>query len=112
MKILFPLLLLTFILFSFTTPPKEKDGLTLHSFQHNGIERTYYLHLPKDFDNLISVPLLVALHGGGKGDGEDIAKHFGFNKIADREGFVTVYPNGIDNQWNDGAGKPLPGDKI
>lgn len=105
MKILSLLLLLTFTLFSFTTQLKEKDGLTLHSFQHNGIERTYYLHFPKNFDKLLSVPLLMALHGGGKGDGEDIAKNFGFNRIADREGFLAIYPNGIDNQWNDGRGK-------
>ena len=47
----------------------------------------------------------MVLHGGGKGDGDDISKHLGMNKIADKENFIVVYPNGIDAQWNDGRGK-------
>lgn len=29
----------------------------------------------------------------------------GFNVLADEEGFVVVYPDAVDNQWNDGRSK-------
>ena len=102
------MLVIFYILLTIPISPQENIDLELHSFHHNGIERTYYIYLPKNFNNLDLFSLVMVLHGGGKGDGEDIAKHFGFNKIADREGFVAVYPNGIDNQWNDGRGKTSP----
>jgi polyhydroxybutyrate depolymerase len=98
------MLLILILIISISIFPQEEVDLQFHSFIHNGLERTYYLHLPTNFKNLSSLPLVMVLHGGGKGDGDDIAKHFGFNKIADREGFVVVYPNGIDSRWNDGRG--------
>ncbi|MBT8377949.1 MAG: esterase [Ignavibacteria bacterium] len=98
------MLILLFVLQSFSVLAQE-DDLQLNSFSHKGIERTYYIHLSTDFSEIDSLPLLMVLHGGGKGDGDDLAKHFGFNIIADRERFITVYPNGIDSRWNDGRGK-------
>jgi polyhydroxybutyrate depolymerase len=81
------------------------DYLTLLSIQHDGLKRTFYLHLPTNFDELELLPVVLILHGGGKADGYKTAEHTGYNKIADREGFIAVYPNGIDSQWNDGRGK-------
>jgi len=48
------------------------------------------------------MPLLIALHGGG-GTGEKMLKltNYVFNKLADKEGFIVVYPDGIKNHWND-----------
>ena len=99
------MVVIIYLLLTVLSLPKEKGDLELHSFRHNGIERTYYLHLPPKFNELKSVPLVMILHGGGRGDGRNIARTFGFDEIADREGFITVYPNGIESQWNDGRGK-------
>jgi len=98
------MLILLSILLSFSVFTQE-DHLQFSSFLHKRIERTYYLHLPPNFDDLSSFPLVMVLHGGGKGDGDEVANHFAFNEIADREGFIAVYPNGIDSRWNDGRGK-------
>jgi polyhydroxybutyrate depolymerase len=98
------LLIILFVLLPFSVVAQEND-LQFNSFLHNGIERTYYIHLPADISELDSLPLVMVLHGGGKGDGDNVAKHFGFNEIAEREGFIVVYPNGIDSRWNDGRGK-------
>lgn len=68
---------------------------------HDGIPRTYCLHLPQAYAELQSVPLVIALHGGG-GDGPKTARLTGFNALADREGFIVVYPEGINHHWNDG----------
>ena len=32
---------------------------------HGGIERTYHIHLPPDFNEEKAAPLVLALHGGG-----------------------------------------------
>ena len=80
------------ILLSFSVFARE-DHSQFSSFLHKGIERTYYLHLPPNFDDLSSFPLVMVLHGGGKGDGDEVANHFGFNESADREGYIAVYPN-------------------
>jgi polyhydroxybutyrate depolymerase len=52
------------------------------------------------------MPLVIALHGGG-GTGERMERLSlgGFNTLADKEGFVVVYPDGIERHWNDGRGK-------
>jgi polyhydroxybutyrate depolymerase len=53
------------------------------------------------------VALVVALHGGG-GNGANLQAHVGLDAIADREGFLVVYPDGsgrLDDillTWNAG----------
>jgi polyhydroxybutyrate depolymerase len=68
-----------------------------------GLERTYRIHIPPSYDKAKPLPLLIALHGGG-GTGKAMEKLTlgGFNKISDREGFIVVYPDGIEKHWNDG----------
>lgn len=82
-----------------------EDELVLKTIQHNGIERTFYLYLPVNFDEMNALPVVLILHGGGKADGYKTAERTGYNIIADKENFIAVYPNGIDEQWNDGRGK-------
>jgi len=48
------------------------------------------------------MPLLIALHGAGS-NGADFEKWTGFSQLAEREGFVVVYPNATSargRQWN------------
>jgi polyhydroxybutyrate depolymerase len=82
------------------TPP----DLPLHTLQFDGMERSYYLHLPATGKSTARPPLVLVLHGGGKGDGRAPARYLGFTALADRHGFIVVYPNGIDARWNDGRG--------
>ncbi|MFH1932946.1 MAG: PHB depolymerase family esterase [Pseudomonadota bacterium] len=65
--------------------------------------RHYQVHLPIKFDNSRSFPLLIALHGR-LGTGKKMIKQTGFNGIADREGFIAVYPEGFKRGWADGRG--------
>lgn len=61
------------------------------TFDHNGTERTYYLHIP---DNLpANAPLVLYLHGY-HGDAT-VYKNHGFDNIADANGFAVVYPQGL-----------------
>lgn len=76
----------------------------------DGKERSYVLHIPKGYylDGK-EVPLLIAIHGR-LGTGNQMMKTTGFNDIADREGFIVVYPDGLDRSWADGRGE-TPSDK-
>jgi len=63
------------------------------SIQHDGLARTYRVHVPARYDPAEPAPLLVALHGGGMDRmGDD-----GFDSLAresDFHGFIAVYPDG------------------
>lgn len=78
--------------------------LALETIAVNGVERTYFIHQPDDLSNTAPVPLVLALHGGGRGDGEKLASYLHLNSLADRHRFIVIYPNGIHAHWNDGRG--------
>jgi polyhydroxybutyrate depolymerase len=61
--------------------------------------RTYHLHVPAKHP--AASALVFIFHGGG-GQGAGIERTSGFDAISDREGFVAVYPDGVDRGWNDG----------
>lgn len=65
------------------------------------VTRTYLLHVPARYDKAKSMPLVLVFHGGG-GRGANMPRFTGFDKLADSEGFIAVYPDGIDHHWNDG----------
>ena len=81
--------------------PGDSPTDTVHSLTVDGLERTYILHVPPNYDKETPVPLVLALHGGG-GSAEKMANLTGFNDVSDKEGFIVVYPEGIENHWNDG----------
>ena len=64
-------------------------------------ERSYLLHIPEGFDGRKPYPLLLGFHGGN-GSGEKFAGQTGLGVVADREGFIAVFPDGIEHNWNDG----------
>lgn len=70
---------------------------------HDGLRRTYLVHVGSSCSAEKPAPLVIVLHGGG-GTGAGTVKLTNFNAIADREGFIVVYPDGVDRHWNDGRG--------
>jgi len=84
-------------------------GLSQSTIQVGAVTRDYRVHVPV---NLASAPkaLVFVLHGGG-GEGMDIANTGAhplsvFRTVADREGFVVIYPGGLpaadgSPAWND-----------
>ncbi len=72
-------------------------GLSDSSLDVNGVERRYRVHVPAGLVQPRAV--VVVLHGGG-GEGlgvADAGEHplSVFRAVADREGFVVVYPEGL-----------------
>lgn len=67
----------------------------------NGVARSYLIHVPSGTAPAGGYPLILAFHGGG-GQGHGMLRLTGFDAIADKRGFIVIYPNGIDKHWNDG----------
>jgi polyhydroxybutyrate depolymerase len=84
---------------------------TVHQ-ELNGLERLYRITIPKIYDETADpVPLVIVLHGAG-GTGNGIESFSGFDALAEQEGFIVIYPDGLNNVWNDGRpADPRVGDQ-
>lgn len=71
------------------------------SLTAGGLTRTYLVHLPASYEAGRASPLVLVFHGGG-GRSAGVDRLTGLNALADREGFIVVYPEAVDRQWNDG----------
>ena len=75
---------------------------------HDGIERTYILHLPSSYNESKPVALVLDFHGGG-GNANTQMRTSEFSELADEKGFIVAYPNGTGRQedklltWNGGT---------
>ncbi len=65
----------------------------------NGEQRSYRLFIPPGIGSG-PVPVVVALHGAVQSAAEFEAD-LGMNRIAQREKFAVVYPEGINRVWDD-----------
>ena len=78
-----------------TKQPPVKIGASTGELQHQGRQRSYYIYTPKSYNPKRPMPLVLAFHGSGS-QGKDLALSSGFNQLAERQGFIIAYPNGID----------------
>ena len=72
----------------------------------NGFRRTYLVHVPTGYTPDIPLPLVVVIHGAFD-TAQGMEQVSGFSLLADREGFIVLYPNGMGilgflQHWNAG----------
>ena len=68
----------------------------------DGIPRTLSVYIPEAYvTSSAAVPLVVVMHGAG-GSGNEIQSWSGWSELAEAENFVVIYPDGLNNVWNDG----------
>jgi polyhydroxybutyrate depolymerase len=72
----------------------------------NGFRRTYLVHVPTGYRAGNALPLLVVIHGAFD-TAQGMEKVSSFSRLADRENFVVLYPNGMGilgllQHWNAG----------
>jgi polyhydroxybutyrate depolymerase len=76
-------------------------GTSTGSLTVGGRARSYRVHRPAGLTG--RAPLVVMLHGGF-GSADQAEGAYGWDALADRAGFVVVYPDGVDRAWNVGGG--------
>ena len=92
------------------------SGLHSLSVQHDGRRRTFLVYVPKSYSSGKAAPLIFVFHGGG-GSGDNMRDKMTlkqFDRIADKEGQIIVYPDGIstkgdvtsERHWNDNRWQP------
>ncbi|WP_309231199.1 PHB depolymerase family esterase [Nocardia sp. SYP-A9097] len=79
---------------------RATDDVTV-SFEYGGLQRQYLIHRPAGVG--ARPPVVLVFHGGG-GTAESMTNSAGFDRLADSEGFVAVYPVGYEKSWSDGRG--------
>jgi polyhydroxybutyrate depolymerase len=76
-------------------------GTTSGTVQVGSTSRQYSLHVPTGYTGKAPVPLVTDWHPILLNNAFEQANS-GYLQKADTEGFVVVWPNGIDNAWNVG----------
>ena len=75
------------LLFAFTSCLMSEERTIIHE----GVEREFLVHIP---DNLTEdSPIVFVIHGF-TGSAKQIMEYSGMNAVADREGFMVIYPQG------------------
>lgn len=86
------------------TPPFPQPALTGKVEQRRldvgGMSRSFLAYIPERLAD--PVPVVLVLHGSGSSaERMRSATAWAFEQIADREGNLVVYPEGIEGHWND-----------
>lgn len=63
------------------------------TLEHDGIEREYFVHVPRAVSGDTNLPVVVAIHGYTS-TATGFAAYHGLNRHADEHGYIVVYPQG------------------
>lgn len=67
--------------------------------------RNYWTYVPAGINRTQPVPLLLVLHGSAGSGGDMMAvTQRGYERIADKDKFVVVYPDALERRWNEQNG--------
>ncbi len=76
-------------------------------------KRTYLLYVPRSYDRARPAPLVISMHGAGGWPAQQ-RDTSGWNRLAERQGFLVVYPSGTEGDgprfWRVGPGAGLEKD--
>ena len=79
--------------------------------QTSGKTRRFYLHVPKSVQHSALTPLVITFHGFAEWPAH-VMRTSGWNKLADQNGFIVVYPSGsgVPKHWRTRGVKGQPDD--
>lgn len=86
-----------------------------------GFNRRFIVHVPPGFDPKQKLAVVIMLHGAG-GTGQQAMQQTGWDRKADQEDFIAVFPDGVPEHpkqppsfllnpqtWNEGSGRHASG---
>ena len=84
----------------FVAEPNLSNDLQTKTISINDQQRTFHWYAPSGVDKVNTI--LYVFHGS-RSSGLEVRQSmaYEFDKIADEEGLVVVYPTGYENHWND-----------
>jgi polyhydroxybutyrate depolymerase len=77
-------------------------GNSTVTLQSGGMNRSYLLHIPPGYDGTKPLPLVFDVHGYTSFASEQMMRSK-WDKMADKEGFVLIEPEGVNKSWNAGS---------
>ena len=83
-------------------PQADLAESLLKTLVHGGQTRQYCVYFPSTLDRARPTPLVFFLHGNGgttEGVEKDLTRR-GFDRLAERDRFLVVYPQGFRGHWN------------
>ena len=95
---------LHFLIPATTSLPTSAQGNSTQV--HNGIPRGHITYVPTSYAQGTPTPLVFVMHGFTQ-SASAIMNATDFNALAELEGFIVAYPNGVNNGWN--TNSPFPG---
>jgi polyhydroxybutyrate depolymerase len=81
---------------------KSEQSMVRRTIIHDGIEREYFVHLPKRGGE--NLPVVVGIHGYTSTATGFAAAH-GLNRHSDENGYIAVYPQGSHFKVDDQQGR-------
>ena len=82
---------------------RPMEGTDVWVISVDGVERTFLVHVPEVTGN--PAPVLFAFHGG-YGTAAGMENKYGLTSLSEEEGFIVVYPQGLQRHWQDGRVNP------
>jgi len=79
--------------------PTLKAGQTSRTLQSGKYMRKYLVYAPASYKGTTPVPVVFDFHGYSSSPQGQLGAS-GFRELADQEGFIGVYPEGIGASWN------------
>jgi len=106
-------------------PPPEGCGpggwrSGTYTMDHDGVTRSFRVHVPRGFNNDAPAPLVLIFHGWG-GNEDEFLGFKSVTSLADRRGYILVAPRGLgsgapdysNNSWTfSGSATGLDGDGV
>ncbi|MEO5535988.1 MAG: PHB depolymerase family esterase [Pseudolysinimonas sp.] len=80
-------------------PTGQPDRTEVRTISVEGSDREYRVHIPA---SLSRDPALVVMMHGGFGSAKQAEDAYGWDSLADSDGFVVAYPDGEGRSWNAG----------
>jgi polyhydroxybutyrate depolymerase len=72
----------------------------------SGQKREYLLYVPRSYDRAKPTPLVISLHAAAVWPAQQMSLS-GWNRLADEQGFIVVYPSGSNRIWHVNRGTGL-----